>query len=156
MIEPSCFSTSMTRDQLRTFPELSKLLEQAKEALESVESREIMTADGKVPNRSASMKLRLDEAKTFRQFRGSNMSAKVFLGNGRSLIKFDDDNMWVKTPKLPEKINLFYLSKETITFVHDNGEVHMKPVACMSADEKQFVSEARADVLQARSNKVEF
>ena len=73
----------------------------------------------------------------------------IFNNNGRSISKNDDNNFSLSKQGLPNNLVRIFLNNDIATFVYSDGQVQMKPVACLQPAEQQLLQESRLEVQQA-------
>lgn len=78
-----------------------------------------------------------------------NINLSSFNSNQLSITKYADDNFSVARPNLPNNIARLFVSGPVVTFVYRDGQVLMKPTACLQPQEAQIVQQLKQELQQA-------
>lgn len=103
--------------------------------------------------RHSSARFELTSGGSMRSSRSEGMSMSSFQSNGLSVNKYDDSNYSISKPDLPNAISRLFVSNgDLVTFVYADGQVQMKPVACLDANESQLFQGLQTEVRQAQQH----
>lgn len=147
----------MNKQQLATeMPQILNLLSSTKMQLNSAESNQpvqMMSQQQQTgPIRSGLARFSLNDQAMATMSYGRNMNFQSFSSNGWAMTKYDEDNVSLKRPNMPNNINRIFLSEDVVTFVYNNGMVQMKPAVCLQPAEQQLVQQVRAEIQQAQGH----
>lgn len=71
--------------------------------------------------------------------------------NGVSVVYNDDDNFTLAKETLPSDAIRVLVYAQHMAAVYRNGQVHMRPIACINQDEHRFIASLREEIKQMRA-----
>lgn len=81
-----------------------------------------------------------------------NLASSSNIINGLSILKQDDNNYSITKPQMPNNLARFYMMNDVVTFVYLDGQVQMKPIACLNASEQQQVAQIKSEMVAAEQS----
>lgn len=147
---PNCQQTQLTRQQLASSPDYANLLSSAKSELYSAGlGQTSRLGNSQVPYRFGVSEFSLSQSSN--SFHGQNMNSQSFQSNGWSMVKYDQNHIWIRKPNLPNNINRMFISNKVVCYIYNTGEIQMKPISCLQSSEQQLIQQVRNEVRLAEA-----